>query len=227
MSLDSFLNSEVEIKEERKKVFQELIEEKNNEVKNIEDERSNGFKAVKLCGNCNKPLSKHEPECAWNDEHFSNKGTKDMSLLLDDDGNDVIEDFAYDEVHDKILKSLNLKWGCTEIFMYKGTMYGWGDMDHCNDSDIKHNLIQLSKMFEHRNEVRKKRHPRKKGFTSVHKMYDSDIHWEMNENFNRWCYDMKYRYKEPPFKVVTGVLVPCRWGLEIPMPNEIEGQTHT
>ena len=37
MSLDSFLNSEVEIKEERKKVFQELIEEKNNEVKNIEE----------------------------------------------------------------------------------------------------------------------------------------------------------------------------------------------
>jgi hypothetical protein len=224
MSLDSFLNSEVETKEERKKVLQELIEEKKNEVKKIEDERSHGFKAVKLCGGCNKPLSKHEPECAWKDEDFEDKQTQHFTPIDVDD--DVILDAEsspdfWDSKHHGKLKKLELKWGCAEIFVHRGIVYGWGDIDHNNEQDIKHNLIKLSQMLEHRNSIRKKRHPKKKGFSSVHKMYDSDIHWETNENFNKWCYEVKYMYKEPMFKLVNDVIYPARWGLEVPMPEEI------
>ena len=51
------------------------------------------------------------------------------------------------EVHDRILAALDLRYGATRVWIVRGVLFGSGDDAHCPVEDIRHNLIRLAEML--------------------------------------------------------------------------------
>jgi hypothetical protein len=77
--------------------------------------------------------------------------------------------FVNGNFHHAKHRILDLRWGSVYVYKTKGKFYGHGDMAHCDDGDIKWNMVRLREIMI------------KCKITAIWKAYDSDMGDHTNE----------------------------------------------
>lgn len=132
--LDNDKNPHEEIIEERKKAFKEL--KKTEEQKKLPEEK----------------LHYDEDTKEWKEIVPLEEQPSETNLFVNNNGTHIAKQ-----------ELLNLRFGTTHVYKVGSNYYGWGDMVHCDEDNIKHNLIRMKELAI------------KNKFSGLYKAYDSDM----------------------------------------------------
>jgi len=78
--------------------------------------------------------------------------------------------FVNGNFHHQKHRLLDLRWGSTFVYKTKGKFYGHGDMAHCDEGDIKWNMVRMREIMI----LLSLKSPKSK-ITAIWKAYDSDM----------------------------------------------------
>lgn len=136
-SLESFFSDEDRKKEKLKKITKDIEKVKKNN-KEYADSYDSKLK-----------WDKKKDE--WEEKKYAKEKPSEENPFIN--GN----------FHHQKHRLLDLRWGSTFVYKIKGRYYGHGDMAHCDDGDIKWNMVRLREIME------------KCKIIAIWKAYDSDM----------------------------------------------------